>query len=118
MNSESELIKALSELVVTPDPVTEYRLYYDETGAIIMCMMQGPFPDTTNFVVVTKEQYEIYWKYKITNGKLEFIPTINEFRVSFVKSNKGFKVVKNHASLLIEANEEYSNIEHYDTRNN
>jgi len=118
MNSESELIKALSELVVTPDPVTEYRLYYDETGAVIMCMMQGPFPDTTNFVVVTKEQYEIYWKYKITNGKLELIPITNEYRVTFVKSDKGFKVAKNHASLLLEHNETYNDTEYYDTRSN
>jgi len=117
MNSELELIKALSQLVVTPDPVIEYRMYYDETGTIVMCMMQGPFPDNSSYVIATKEQYELYWKYRVVDGKLELIPDTIDYSAPFVKSNKGFKVVKNNASLLLAEDEEYLNIEYYDTRN-
>lgn len=117
MNSESELIKALSELVVTPDPVIEYRMYYDDSGTIVMCMMQGPYPDNDSYVVATKEQYEFYWKYQVVKGKLELIPTTINYRKPFVKSDSGFRVVKNHASLLILDNEQFTETEYYDRRN-
>ena len=116
MNNESELVKALEELIVTPDPVTEYRLYYDEFGNVVMCMMQGPFPEG-RYIVVTKEQYEMYFKYRIVKGKLELIPVNHGYRVPFIKNKKGFRVVKNHASLLLQDNEEYPETEYYDTRN-
>lgn len=116
MSSESELLKALAGLVVTPDPLIEYRLYYDESGSVVMCMMQAPFPDNNSYVVVTKEQYELYWKYKVVKGKLELIPTDVGYRTAFVKSASGFRVVKNHAALLLTANEQHTDIEYYDTR--
>lgn len=118
MNSESELLKALAGLIVTPDPLVEYRLYYDDSGTVVMCMMQAPFPDNKSYVVVNKEQYELYWKYRIVNGKLESIPVNVGYRTAFVKSTKGFRVVKNHAALLLVENEQYPDIEYYDTRNN
>lgn len=117
MSSESELLKALASLVVTPDPLVEYRLYYDESGSIVMCMMQAPFPDNNSYVVATKAQYELYWKYKVVNGKLEAIPDNVEYKIALVKSSSGFRVVKNHAALLLTDNEQYTDIEYYDTRN-
>lgn len=116
MNIESTLIEALSNLVTTPDPVIEYRLHYNESGDIFMCSMQS-HPDSTQYIVVTKDQYERYFRYRVVEGKLELIPQNIAIRTPFVKSTKGFRVVKNHASLLLQDNEEYSDIEYYDTRN-
>lgn len=118
MSSDSELIKALEGMVITPDPETQYRMYYNEVGDIVMCMMQAPFPDNKNYIVASKDQYEIYWRYKVVDGKLELIQHNIDFKVSFIKSNKGFRVVKNHASLLLEQEELFKDIEYYDTRNN
>lgn len=116
MNTESTLLEALSNLIVTPDPIIEYRLHYNDAGDITMCSMQS-HPESTQYVVVTKEQYERYFRYRVVQGKLELIEQHNEIRVSFIKSTKGFRVVKNHASLLLQDNEEYPETEYYDTRN-
>ena len=38
-------------------------------------------------------------------------------RVQLKKSNAGFKVVKNHAGLILESDETTENIEYYDSPN-
>ena len=116
MNSDLELIKALSELVVTADLPIEYRLHYNDSGDVYMCSMQN-HPDSEKYIVVTKEQYDLYFKYKIVNGKLELIEHNVGIKAALVKRNHGFRVVKNNAALLLEKHEEYNNIEYYDHRN-
>ena len=117
MNSEQEFFEEVNRLlVVTPDPITEYRLYYDEEGSIILCSMQNHSPDS-NYVVVTKEVYDNYHKYCVVNGQLKEIKFDDGLQRPFVKSKKGFRVVQNNAALLLEADEDYSDIEYYDKRN-
>lgn len=117
MNSETELIKALSQLVQTPDIPIEYRLHYDDMGNIYMCTMQQ-HPENTQYIVVTKEQYDLYFKYKVSNGKLKLIEQSIGLRNGLEKSDSGFRVVKGNAALLLLDEEVYNNIEYYDYRNN
>jgi hypothetical protein len=116
MNSESELIKALSEMVVTPDEQIEYRLHYNEMGEIYLCTMVQ-HPPETQYVVVDKLTYDMYHKYCVVNGQLEKIIQHNGLITHLVKSNKGYRVVKNNAALLIEDDETYPDIEYYDRKN-
>lgn len=116
MNSEEEFLKGLAAVTITADPEIEYRLHYNDAGDIVMCSMQS-HPDSTQYVVVTAKEYENYFQYQVVKGKLKLIEHDSGVRVAFVPGQSGFKVVRNHAALLLEPNEEYNNIEYYDHRN-
>lgn len=117
MNSESELLKALSEMVVTEDPPIEYRLHYNDTGDVYMCSMQQ-HPDTDQYIVVNKEQYDLYFRYRVEQGKLKLIEHDSGIKKPFRQSDKGFKTVKNHPALILLPDEDYKETEYYDHRNN
>lgn len=118
MSSLSEFIEEVNRLlVVTPDPVIEYRLHYNDLGDITSCTMLE-HPANTNYVVVDRETYDMYFRYRVTNGKLELIKHDDGLLTSLVKSTRGHRVVKNHAALLLEQNETHNEVEYYDSRNN
>jgi hypothetical protein len=117
MSSESELIKALSEMVVTEDPPIEYRLHYNEQGDVYMCSMQQ-HPDNDKFIVVTREQYDLYFRYRVDHGKLTLIEHDMGIKKPFKLSDRGFKTVKNHPALILLPDETYRETEYYDHRNN
>jgi hypothetical protein len=100
------------EQLITPVPELnlEYRLYYDEDGNITGCSMQNHAEG--NYIVVSKEEYDLYFHYRIVKGRLVKIDHDAKYRVQLVKSNTGFAVVKGHAGLLIE-DEAYTDIEYY-----
>ena len=98
-------------------PVIEYRIHYDELGQITMCSMVD-HPDNTRYIVVDVETYENYFRYHVVNGNLVKIEHDAGYRVKLKKSDKGFKVVKNNAGLLLEDLETHSNTEFYEYRNN
>lgn len=105
--------------VTTPPPPTnvfiEYRIYYDEDGNIIMCAMVQHPPDT-NYIVVSKEEYENYMRYRVKNGKLEKI-RLDTSNLNYLrKCDSGFRVVAGHAPLLLEPSENWESIEYYDYR--
>jgi len=108
-----ELEQAIREFRA-PDPVTiEYRLYYDANGKPTS-MSSHNHPDG-QYVVITKDIYDrANYNYRVINGKLETIDTITSFRVQLCKSTSGMPVVAGHASLPIERNETYTEIEYYD----
>lgn len=117
MSNESEFLEEVRRLlVVTPDPVIEYRLHYDDSGDIIMCSMQH-HPESNNYVVTDKKTYEMYFRYRVVKGKLELIKHDHGLMSSLIKSTNGFRVVRDHAALLVESNETYNNTEYYDSRN-
>jgi len=122
MSLDPELIKELQRLekeMNGPEPIREYRLYYDYTGKITQLAEISPFPEGDKYIVVDKSVYENYFNYHIVNSKAErIVRDIGHLTSSLVKSNSGFRVVKNHAALLLEHDEEYSTIEYYDTRIN
>jgi hypothetical protein len=112
MNSESELIKALKALTPLPIPKIEYRLHYDIDGNII-AGTTTEHPDTTDYLVVSKAVYNEYYLYRVVNNQLEKIDNRPKYRVQLKSSTQGYAVVKNHASLVLEPNEEYTDIEYY-----
>lgn len=73
MNAWDEVIKAFSliETDKQEEPI-EYRLHYNEQGQITMCTMRQ-HPTDTKYLVVTKQEYENYFKYHIVNDELTLI---------------------------------------------
>lgn len=111
-----EFLKALSLIKeIIPEPI-EYRLHYDVTGSITQCTMQQ-HPTDTQYIVVEKEVYDSYYQYYIKDDKVVKIESQTEQRVALVKSESGYRVVAKHAGLLIEPEEIYNNIEHYESNN-
>lgn len=121
MNSESELFKALAALAEQKnvDPIIEYRLHYNDSGDIVSCSMRDPHPESTQYIVVTKEQYDNYFRYKVVNKQLQLIVhSIGVKNCLYRSLNAGFKVIAGHPAILVEENEVYQNVEYYEYRNN
>jgi hypothetical protein len=112
MNSESELIEALKALPPLPTPEIEYRLYYDVDGNITGGTTMNHH-NNTQYLVVSKIEYDNYYRYKIIDNKLKIIDNTSKYRVQLTSSTQGYAVVKNHASLVLEPNEKYTDIEYY-----
>lgn len=117
VNSLDELIKALS-LIEKPtvEPI-EYRIHYDDSGNIIMCSMQQ-HPDNSQYLVVSKHDYDNYFRYRVVDKKLKQIDIEHGCRVLLKKSNTGYRVIKNHAGILLEMGENFDEIEYYDRTDN
>lgn len=94
----------------------EYRIHYNEHGDITMCTMRDHPTDTT-YIVATKDEYDNYFRYTVKNNKLKLIDIEPKYCVQLKKSNNGFKVVKDHAGLILESDEAYADTEYYDTNN-
>lgn len=95
----------------------EYRLYYNEFGDITICTQIATDNYNGQYVVVTKEQYDRYFDYRIVNGILKKIDRDPGYRVQLMTSTRGYPTVKGHAGLLLEPDEQCSNIEYYEPRN-
>lgn len=110
-----ELLKALAEVVDRPIPVYEKRVYYDEFENILGAVPHPPYPESENYIVVSEEEFKNLNSYMIRDKKLILIPPpSNQIKVVYKKNNHGYRVVKNHAALLLEENESYPEVEHYD----
>jgi hypothetical protein len=121
MNQEEiDFWKEVERLTVPVKPlVLEYRLHYNDVGDIVMCTsLDTDHPNSTQYVVVTKEQYDRYFDYIIVDGALKKIDRDPTYNVRLIKSNSGFLVAKNHAGLLLENTETFKDTEYYGYRNN
>lgn len=116
LTAEDEFLLALSGLTIFPTEEPEYRIHYDDNNVITMCSMQN-HPESAKYLVVDKETYDNYFAYQIVDGKLKKIDNNPGYTVQLIKSTQGFRCVKNHAGILIEDNETYINMEHYEFRN-
>ena len=90
----------------------EYRLHYNESGEIYLCTMTD-HPSDTCYLVVDRDTYYSYFQYRVENKQLKKIEHNSGYRVQLCKSAHGFLVVKNHAGLLLEENEEHTDVEYY-----
>jgi hypothetical protein len=106
------------ESLLTPESIEklEYRIHYNDGGEIYQCTMQQ-HPDTTQYLVVTKDEYDRYFDYTVVEGKLKKIARDAGYHVQLQKSDTGFPTVKGHASLILE-DEDYPEVEYYEYRNN
>lgn len=100
-----------------PELKLEYRIHYNETGDIYLCTMQD-HPENTQYIVVSRDEYDNYFKYRVVNGQLQRIELNSGYKSKLVSSDQGIAVVQGHAALLIEPNEQYTSIEYYEYRNN
>jgi hypothetical protein len=106
-----------SLVTCTPAEPIEYRLHYTETGDIYMCTMQD-HPAGTAYVTVSRSEYERYFDYQVVGGQLKKIERDAGHRVKLQRSDQGYRVVQNHAGLLLLPDEDYNNTEYYEYRNN
>jgi hypothetical protein len=114
--TEINLIEALSTLVPRP-VILEYRMYYNDDGQII-CLTNHNHPqELTQYIVVTKEEYDNYYNYEVKNHKLSKIVPTDTLLSALEKSDSGFRVIKGHPALLLEDNEQFNEVEFYDARN-
>ena len=119
MSWEEEFNAAMIALggQIVAEPI-EYRIHYDDVGNITMCSMQQ-HPDTVQYLVVDKETYDNYAKYRVNviKKKLEKVAIDPGGSVKLKRSNQGYAVVRHHAGLLLEPNETYKDIEYYESNN-
>ena len=113
MNAIDEFIKAIQSIEITSEPVIEYRFYYEETGRITTCS-QTNHQEHGEYLVVTEHEYKHYYRYYIENDKLKMIDINPGYRVQLKRSSQGYRVVHNHAGIILASDEEYENVEYYD----
>ena len=113
MNTTDEFIKAMESMVLVPEPKIEYRFYYDETGRITTCS-QTNHQEHGEYLVVTNYEYKHYYQYYIENDKLKMVDINPVYHVQLKRSSQGYRVVTNHAGIILADDEEYKNVEYYD----
>lgn len=116
MNSESEFLAALEQLMSIAEEPIEYRVYYNQDGKITQCSMRNHSTEG-NYLIVTADEYENYFRYTVVNCKLKKIDIAYSFHLNLKKGDSQYRVVKNHAGLLLEPDETYTDTEYYDTNN-
>ena len=96
------------------DIFIEYRIYYDEDGNITACAMVQ-HPEGNNYIVVSRDEYENYFRYFVRNGKLVLLSSIkqDDYSSLIVKSESGIRVVEGHSNLVLDDEEEYLKVEYY-----
>jgi hypothetical protein len=112
MFTELEFLEAMQKFEVIIGEPREYRLHYDITGGIYLCTMQN-HPKDTKYLIVDERTYLEYYKYQVVKGKLKIIDIDPGYRVQLTSSDRGYRVVKDHAGIILE-NETYKDIEYYD----
>ena len=118
MNWQEEFNTAMQAFGSIIEEPIEYRLHYDQGGNIVLCTMQQ-HPESTDYIVVDKETYNEYTKYRVNVEKKRLIKIdMNPgVRVQLKRSSQGYAVVKDHAGILLENSEEYPSVEYYETNN-
>jgi hypothetical protein len=118
-SNEQELLKVISQLQHDAPIVEEYRAYYDADGWVTE-FRANIFPPGDNWIQISRELYATYnyqWLRVVDSKIIKEVPNNNHY-FSLTRSDKGVKVVKNHAGLLLEPDETYEDVEYYDKRNN
>lgn len=113
IKGQEELLKAFSEIVIE-EHKDEFRAYYDDAGKVIY-YLANDFPEGDNWIAIDHATYKtpIDWMYVI-DGRLEKrLPTF-EYRHQLKSNGETYRVVKAHAGLLLEDDEEYKDVEYYD----
>ena len=104
-----------------PKIIKEYRLYYNSDGTIIG-LWESDHPAGNNYIVLADPG--MFYSantllLRVQNKKLILLDPREPARTRLKKNNNiGFRVVKGHAALVLEQNEEYSEVEYYDKTNN
>lgn len=110
----------LNAIINRPPPFREYRLYYDEQGMITMFAEQD-HPTNDNYIVLDNPA-EFYnantLLLRVKDGKLIKIDPVIKYRQGLYLSTNGQPVVKGLASIPLQPNETYTEIEYYERKTN
>ena len=117
MNELEKFLAEVATLVDAPkEIVKEYRVYYNDTGDIVGQSMTEPHLEGT-YIVVTEEEYNNIHKYtKVKDSELKLKLFNPGYKRQLIQGEPGFRVVKNHAGILLEQDENYDNTEQYGYR--
>ena len=118
IEGEADFLSAFTD-IVQPVVPEDYRAYYDEDGWVTGFAGSG-FPTGDNWIAINRDLYTTHeWNWlRVINGSIVKQQPVYTYHFSLTKSDKGVKIVKNHAGIVIEEGEEYTDIEYYDKRNN
>lgn len=103
-----------------PEVLQEYRLYYDKLGNIIGLWETG-HPEDDNYIVL--DDPGIFYRtntslLKVKDKKLIVLDPSIPNKTRLQKGDSEFRVVKGQAALLLEAGENFQDIEYYDRTDN
>ena len=108
-----EFLKGIQSIEPLPAIDIKYRLHYDDHGQIYLCT-QSDHPDNQQYLTVTKEQYTHYYQYEVKNNALKLLDNGNKNHVQLKKSDHGYRTVRNHAGIVLSADETYKDVEFYE----
>ena len=99
---------------IVPEAI-EYRIHYDDSGCITMCSQQN-HPDSQQYLIVSKEEYESYAQYvvDVEKKKLKKVVIDPGVSVQLKRSSQGYAVVRQHAGLILEEGETWTEVEYYE----
>jgi hypothetical protein len=118
--AEEEFLLAFANIPPIEKVVEEYRAYYDNEDKVIFYMANNFIDNDLKWINITQEEYraqDYQWMWAVDGKLVKRLPTYDHY-FSLTRSDKGVKVVKYHASLILETGEHYENVEYYDKRNN
>jgi hypothetical protein len=103
-----------------PKLVKEYRLYHNPDGTVIG-LWESSHPNGDNYIVL--DDPGLFHRLnthmlRVQNKKLVVLDPREPLRTRLKKSNQGFPVVYGHAAIIVEQDETYSQVEHYDRTDN
>jgi hypothetical protein len=103
-----------------PQQTTEYRLYYNDVGEVIM-YCEVDHPNSGNYIVI--DHPDIFFKnnttlLRVIDGKLKILKPQSTNYSRLQKSSQGQAVVKGIASLPLTEHETYHSIEYYERKTN
>lgn len=113
MFTDLEFQEAMKQWPEIKTETIEYRWHYDRHGKIYLCTQQQ-HPQGTDYVVVDALIYDDHFNYCVVDGKPKIFDKPIGYRVQLIKSNHGYRVVKKHAGLILEEQEDFEDIEYYD----
>lgn len=118
LSAEEEFFKALASV----EEITykeDLRAYFDQDGWVT-AFTGSDYPPGDNWISIDKALYitgDWAWL-RVINGKIVKQEPKYTHHFGLTKSDVGVKVVKYHASVVVESHEDYIDVEYYDSRNN
>jgi hypothetical protein len=99
--------------------VKEFRVYYNESGEVVM-YSETDHPPGTNYVVI--DNPDVFFKtntskLRVIDNQLKVVD-IRPERTRLTKSQSGQAVVRGMAAMALEPNEQYADTEYYDRTTN
>ena len=117
LDAEEEFLKALAS-IKPADIKEEYRAYYDSDNHVKF-YMANKFPiDDQDWINITREEYvaqDYQWMWVVDGKLVKRLPQYKHY-FPLTISDKGVKVVKGHAGIVIEPNESFNDVEFYAAR--